>query len=235
MVLNRIKYLLCRRDFETIEEFNKRMKFHKLSKKNNIIKIKHFHPDGEKFPETGSYFQKGGFMGDCVKNSKSFDTNVEKGGIIVFDTTVHLLLHRAEPLLLSKYGNVFEIDKKVNEFNNLNKSGECIGTFSIGNYFKGRYICEDGKIYNEKSISIEIDGISSEILIEFAGNIAKEFMQRHCGLDPQSPKTTEDSDFRLNDGVKGRSVGLAVALPETVLVKDLNLDKIYLVKNFAHK
>jgi len=186
MILNTIKYLITRRRFETREEFNNRIKFKKLIKKNNIIEIKHFHPNGEKFPETGSYFQKGGFMGDCVKNRKSFDTNVEKGGIVVFASTVNVTYEM--------------VDKKVTEFNNQNKFGECISAFSVGNFFKGRYVDDDGNVYNPQSRSIEINGISSEALIEFVG----------ATLAVALPS--------------------AVALPEIVLVKDLNLDKIYLVK-----
>jgi hypothetical protein len=68
-----------------------------------------------------------------------------------------------------------------------------IGAFSIGNFFSGRYIGDNGKVFDESSLSIEINGISSKGLIYLAEEIAREFNQ------------------------------------ETVLVKDLNSNKIFLV------
>lgn len=52
-------------------------------------------------------------------------------------------------------------------------------------------------MYNDKSLSVEINGISSRYLLSFAELLAKEFMQ------------------------------------ETVLVKDLNLNKIYLADSIT--
>jgi len=68
-----------------------------------------------------------------------------------------------------------------------------IGAFSIGNFFSGRYIGDNKKVFNESSLTIEINGISSKGLIYLAEEIAREFNQ------------------------------------ETVLVNDLNQNKIFLV------
>jgi len=48
--------------------------------------------------------------------------------------------------------------------------------FSIGKFFKGRYI-GNGKLYDNKSVCIEVSGIPSEILIRFAIEIAKSCQQ----------------------------------------------------------
>ena len=89
-----------------------------------------------------------------------------------------------------------KIHKVVNKFNdNVNKTEERIGAYSVGNFFKGRYVGDNGEMYNEKSLSVEINGISSMNLLSFAELLANEFMQ------------------------------------ETVLVKDLNMNKIYLADN----
>ena len=61
----------------------------------------------------------------------------------------------------------------------------------MGNFFKGKYVGDNGEMYNERSLAIEINGLSSKSLLKVAEMIAQEFMQ------------------------------------ETVLVKDLNRNKIY--------
>ena len=77
----------------------------------------------------------------------------------------------------------------VNKFND--KGGEYIGAYSVGNFFKGKYVGDNGEMYNEKSLAVEINGLSSDSLLSVAEMFAQEFMQ------------------------------------ETVLVKDLNKNKIY--------
>ena len=71
--------------------------------------------------------------------------------------------------------------------------GEQYGLYSVGNFFKGKFVGDNGEMYSEKSISIEINGLSSISLFKLSENLAKAFQQ------------------------------------ETVLVKDLNRNKIYLV------
>lgn len=57
-------------------------------------------------------------------------------------------------------------------------SDDIIQGLSIGKLFKGRYISpETGKVYDEKSFTIEVAGISSERLMEFATQLARDFAQ----------------------------------------------------------
>ena len=77
----------------------------------------------------------------------------------------------------------------MNKFND--RGGEYVGAYSVGNFFKGKYVGDNGEMYDEKSIAVEINGLSSKSLLTIAEMIAKEFRQ------------------------------------ETVLVKDLNKNKIY--------
>lgn len=197
--------------------------------------IENFHPDGKDEPTSGSYYQKGGYWKEVNQNVNSFinnsrdyyliDENFElteaihgeqyglsdyRGGMIIFSTDVNALDVSkskiknwiAKTILTAK--NRFFVRKKlsklVKKFNDfLNKKlgdknlEDYIGSFSIGNFFKGRYVGDNGKIFNEKSISIELGGISFEGLIYFAEEIARDFLQ------------------------------------ETVLVKDFNHNKIFLV------
>jgi hypothetical protein len=92
-----------------------------------------------------------------------------------------------------------KLSKVINTFNSTEKKlgdsvvDDYIGAFSIGNFFSGRYIGDNEKVFDESSLSIEINGISTNGLMYLAEEIAKEFDQ------------------------------------ETVLVKDLNVNKIYLM------
>lgn len=70
--------------------------------------------------------------------------------------------------------------------------GEYIGAYSLGNFFKGKYVGDNGEMFNDRSICLEINGLSSKSLLKLAEMIAERFKQ------------------------------------ETVLVKDLNKNKIYL-------
>jgi len=172
--------------------------------------IKNFHPTGKSMPN-GSHYQRGGYLNECRSNKDSFilDEGVHgeqyglskyRGGIIVFSTDVNAVQLSNNKVvnkvkqIITTFNNRFNrgkmIHNVVNKFN-VGKD-EKIGAYSIGNFFKGRYVGDNGEQYNERSLSVEINGISSRHLLEFAELLAKQFMQ------------------------------------ETVLVKDLNNNKIYL-------
>lgn len=171
--------------------------------------VKYFHPEGRNMPN-GSHYQRGGYIQECKQNINSFilDEGVHnnqygmseyRGGIIVFSTDVNAieldrnkLLNKIKQIIIT-YKNRLNrgsiIHNIVNKFND--KGGEYIGAYSVGNFFKGKYVGDNGEMYNEKSLAVEINGLSSDSLLSVAEMIAQEFMQ------------------------------------ETVLVKDLNKNKIY--------
>ncbi len=69
-----------------------------------------------------------------------------------------------------------------NEF--VDKIKQCIETFdqrpgaySVGNFFRGRYVGVNGEMYNEKSLSVEVNGLSGKSLVKLAEHIAKAFGQ----------------------------------------------------------
>lgn len=171
--------------------------------------VRYFHPEGKKMPN-GSHYQRGGFIQECKQNANSFilDEGVHnnqdgmsgyRGGIIVFSTDVNAAeLDRDKILnkikqIITTYKNRFNRDSIIH--NIMNKSneidGDYIGAYSVGNFFKGKYVGDNGEMYNEKSLGVEINGLSSKSLLTVAEMIAQEFMQG------------------------------------TVLVKDLNKNKIY--------
>lgn len=183
----------------------------RLHKKPSIREVKYFHPSGRGMPN-GHPIQRGGFVRECRLNADAYELDEAvhpqqyglsdyRGGVITFSTDVNavefsknFIMNKVKQLLAT-YGNRFfrqsKIAKTIQQFND--KGNEYIGAFSVGNFFKGRYVGDNNKIYDEKSISVEINGLSSKALFELAEMLCKVFQQ------------------------------------ETVLVKDFNTNKIYLV------
>ena len=159
--------------------------------------VKYFHPNGNTMPNGCSY-QRGGFIHECIINKESFvlDEGVHgkqsgmkqsRGGLVVFSTDV-------DTVKLNDHKLTDNIKQLITTFNT-KRSEERIGAYSVGNFFKGKYVGENGEMYNDKSLSVDVNGISSRTLLSFAELLAKKFMQ------------------------------------ETVLVKDLSTNKIYLANS----
>ena len=179
------------------------------TKHTNWTEVKYFHPQRQTMPN-GSHYQRGGFLQECRENLNSFilDEGVHgnqygmakyRGGIIVFSTDVNAveldknkIINKIKQVITTFKNRLKKdtiIHNVMNKFND--KGGEYIGAYSVGNFFKGKYVGDNGEMYNERSLAVEINGLSSESLLKVAEMIAQEFMQ------------------------------------ETVLVKDLNKNKIY--------
>lgn len=192
-----------------------------------ITEIKYFRPDGKSHAPDGIYVAKGSLYREIIKNNNSFIRNNKltesflfekiapnqyrldkyQGGMIVFATSVNAVIDKQETnkikaFLQKTYYSLMNYafkDKKLNalviqwnkEFGQ--DDNYLIGNFTVGNFFKGKYIGNNNEIYNDRSTSIEINDIPSEMLLLFAIEICKEFKQ------------------------------------ETVLVKDFNTNKIFLV------
>lgn len=160
-----------------IQECMQRILFR--TKKTNWSEVKHFHPEGKSMPN-GSHYQRGGFLYECRQNKSSFvlDKGVHmnqygmvdcKGGIIVFSNDANLAELDREKLL-NRIGQVLATFK--NGSNN-----ECAGAYSVGHFFKGKYVGNNGATYDAKSLAVEIEGLSSESLLNVAEMLAREFMQ----------------------------------------------------------
>ena len=105
----------------------------------------------------------------------------EKGGIIVFSVNVNALqLSKIKVVRLIKnavatFKNKLFKDRKINKV--LSQYDEVYGV-TIGNFVKGRYKSEtNGSMYDESSLSIEIIGITPDVLNRVAEDLAKEFKQ----------------------------------------------------------
>jgi len=109
-----------------------------------------------------------------------FGLDKHKGGVIVFSTDVNALevsKSKIKNWMKSKYRTILNrvfYGKKISKI--ITKKFSEIGAFSIGNAFSGRYV-SDGKVYNEKSVSIEVLGVPSDVLLRLGAQIAKDFDQ----------------------------------------------------------
>jgi hypothetical protein len=121
----------------------------------------------------------------------------DKGGMIVFSLNVNAV-ELSKNKIVRSIKNKIETAKnmlfKTSKVNKVIKQNPEIYGVTIGNFVKGRYKAKDGSLYDETSMSIEIIGITSDVLNKVAEELAKEFKQ------------------------------------ETVLVKNYETGKIYMVK-----
>lgn len=184
----------------------------KKVKGTQVREVKYFHPTGKPMPN-GSHIQRGGYLNECRlnRNAYTLDEGVHgqqyglakyKGGIITFSTDINAV--KLSPnKIINKIKQVIETFKqrlgkdrlihKVISIFDKESDEEYIGSYSVGHFFKGRYVGDRGEMFSEKSLSVEVNGLSSKSLVNLAERIADTFRQ------------------------------------ETVLVKDLNCDKIFLV------
>lgn len=49
--------------------------------------------------------------------------------------------------------------------------------WTVGKFFKGRHYGENGKVYSEESLSVEIIEVSDEVLFEIGEELCREFYQ----------------------------------------------------------
>ena len=173
-----------------------------------VREVRHFHPSGHTMPN-GSHIQRGGYLAECRRNAELFtlDESVHgeqykfldyRGGVIVLPTDVNAVelsqnavMDKVKQVVVT-YGNRLRKGRVVRE--PLDGEGtEHIVAYSVGRSFTGKFVGDNGEVYGEKSLSVEVNGLSGRSLLRFAEMLAGTFMQ------------------------------------ETVLVKDLNTGKIYLV------
>lgn len=115
-------------------------------------------------------------LSDRVKEEVPHDL---LGGVIVFSTDVNAVELSKNKFLnkIKQFYNTWKhritrqskIDKVAVEHN--------IEAWSVGNFFKGKYKSETGKIFDEKSLAIEVIYIPLAELIELAESLCEEFKQ----------------------------------------------------------
>ena len=106
----------------------------------------------------------------------------DKGGIIVFSVNVNAVQLSNNKVVryiknsLETLKNKLFKDKKINKV--LSNYDEVYGV-TIGNFVRGKYKSENGSIFEESSLSIEIIGITTDVLNRVAEDLAKIFQQEN--------------------------------------------------------
>ena len=137
--------------------------------------VKHFHPEGKGMPN-GSHYQRGGFLHECKENANSFVLTEEVygkqpaaekccGGVLVLPAGAEAVELEENAL------------KNIMEQALCKISVEPACAYSVGNFFRGKYVGANGKVYGEKSLAVEINGVSSKALLRIAEQILRELHQ----------------------------------------------------------
>jgi len=144
--------------------------------------------------ENYQYLIKTDFNSVETMHPKQYGLSDYRGGIIIFsldvsrnDVSKHKLISWFKDIGISSTSKFFSKSKLKSLINKFNLSNDqklasdniddYIGAFSTGHFFLGRYIGDTNKVFNEKSLSIEVNGISPKGLIYLAEQMAKEFNQ----------------------------------------------------------
>lgn len=166
---------------------------------NHFKELKTFHPSGKDCPDT-NYIHKGYFYGESDKNRNSFIINEKihgeqyglknyRGGMIVFSTDVNSvelsknrIINRIKQFLVTlknRYSRTSMIDRIIRKFNGDETKlvDEKIYSYTVGNFFNGRYLSDDGHTFDEKSTSVEVNGLTTSGLLMLAEFISKSFKQ----------------------------------------------------------
>ena len=155
----------------------------------NIKELICLSPDGKEHCPQGVYLAKGKWHQMVRINEANFTTKNQgyvleeggldeqdnldknKGGFIIFPTDVNAVNDISESLDKVKLLNI------IFKYNNENIYDYFVAAFSVGNFFHGRYVDNNDKIYNKKSTSIKINGVPSKGLLLLSIEIANEFKQ----------------------------------------------------------
>ena len=131
---------------------------------------------------------KNSFVLDKDVHGEQYSLSKYKGGIIVFSTNVNddklcdnKLVNRIKQMIVT-FNNRLSRGKKLynrnsKSYENIENKGDRIDAYSIGNFFKGKYVGDNGEMYDEQSIAVDVNGISSKYLLDFVELLAYELMQ----------------------------------------------------------
>ncbi len=132
-----------------------------------------------KLASSYDYISEDGIITEGIA-PEQYGLDKHKGGVIVFSTDVNALdvsKSKIKNYMKSKYRTIINrlfYGKKVSDI--ITKKFSEIGAFSIGNSFRGRYV-SNGRVFNEKSVSLEVLGMPTDVLMRLAAQVAKDFSQ----------------------------------------------------------
>ncbi|MFA7326691.1 MAG: hypothetical protein WC121_08510 [Candidatus Kapaibacterium sp.] len=158
----------------------------------NITELKYFHPTGREMEPSGHVIQKGGFFKECKDNKNSFSTkksqylidnkfNLIEGASDLSISQSCIIVFPTDTNNIDVWTNIimtwFSEKIKSNETNyyETRNNDHYVGTFSVGNFFIGEYQSDNGGIFNEKSVTIELSGLNNKGMIDISKMITDEF------------------------------------------------------------
>lgn len=105
--------------------------------------------------------------------------NNSKGGMIIFSTDINALELSDKKVINWIKQKITTIKNRINSTKTIDaiaQKNNLIG-WTIGHFLNGRYTSKKGTPYGENSLSVEVVGISTEVLINIATDICREFIQ----------------------------------------------------------
>lgn len=174
------------------ESLEKALDSFAISTMGGVREVRHFHPSGHAMPN-GSHIQRGGYLAECRRNAELFtlDESVHgeqygfldyRGGVIVLPTAInavemsHDVFQNKVNQVVSAYGSRLRKGRIIRK--SLNGEGtEHIVAYSVGRSFTGKFVGDKEEVYDEKSLSVEVNGFSGRSLLKFAEMLADVFRQ----------------------------------------------------------
>ncbi|MDD2708096.1 MAG: hypothetical protein PHV34_08810 [Verrucomicrobiae bacterium] len=113
-------------------------------------------------------------------NSRTLKRN-EAGGIIIFSMDVNATVQDASAFTkrLRQWWESLKnrLTHRAKGDWLVKRSGVGVGGYSIGNYFRGRYVSNSDKVFDERSLAIEILFIDCRQLVDLATEVCLVFQQ----------------------------------------------------------
>lgn len=159
--------------FKLVEQFDDRIHRHGTSGAHNVYGYMF---NDIRFDES-KIIESCGQLREAIVGSIDKD---KKGEMIVLSTDVNAVKQSDNKIIdwikkkLSTMQNRLSYKKMIDK---VAKKHEDIFAWTIGKFLNGRYKSNNGKVFDENSISIELLGVSNDTLIKFAEELCDDFKQ----------------------------------------------------------
>jgi len=114
--------------------------------------------------------------------------NKYKGGMLIFSTDVNAnvsntIIGKISGWLQTAYNNLTKKNRIRDVVDSTSKEQSVDFGVTVGKNFIGRYVSQKtGQVFDEKSLSVTILGVSSEVLYALADNLMDEFNQETVAI-----------------------------------------------------
>jgi hypothetical protein len=179
-----------RKFIDKVKNFDSSKKTYKQIGARSLMEgfeLNEFSIDIDNDPDAQTFYIQPNVESDYIEPNVESEVNEEisyefkhKGGIIVFSVNVNavkLSKNKLVRFIKNQFETATNILFKTDKINKVIKNNPKILGVTIGNFVRGRYRADDGSLYNETSLSVEIFGITSDVLNKTAEELAQEFKQ----------------------------------------------------------